>query len=70
MCVCDMADVCIIAFSVFTDMFMKFQEETLSYIFSILDTCAINIYIYYMLNREDENSDHFKSNCKDLVISE
>ena len=68
MCVCDMADVCIIALSLFTDVFMKFQEETLPYIFSILDTCAINI--HYMLNRADENSDHFKSNFKNLVISE
>jgi hypothetical protein len=66
--VCDMAVVYIIAFFVFTDMFMKLQEESLPYTFSLLGTCAINT--YYMLGRADGNSDHFKSNFKALVISE
>lgn len=63
-----MAVVCIIEFIVVTDMFKKFQEESLHYMFSLLDTCAINT--YYMLNRADENSDQFKRNFKDLVIGE
>ena len=48
-------------------MFMNFQKELLPYIFGLLDTCAINT--YYMLNMADENSNHFKSNFKDLLIS-
>jgi len=68
MFVCDMAVVCIIAFFAFTDMFMKLQKESLPYTFSLLGTCATNAYC--MLNRADENSDHFKNNFKDLVISE
>jgi hypothetical protein len=61
------AVLCITAFFVFTDMFMNFQKELLPYIFGLLDTCAINT--YYMLNMADENSNHFKSNFKDLLIS-
>jgi len=49
-------------------MFMKLQEESLPYTFNLLGTCAINT--YYTLNRAHENSDHFKSNFKDLDIGE
>jgi hypothetical protein len=65
---CDMAVMCIIEFIVATDMFMKFQQELLHYMFSLLDICAMNT--YYMLKRADVNSDHFKRNFKDLVIGE
>jgi hypothetical protein len=68
MFVCDTAVVYIIVFFAFTDMFMKLQEDALPYTFSLLGTCATNT--YYMLNRADKNSDHFKNNLKDPVISE